>query len=84
MSSPVGQGMIISNVRGPVAATGSSVATKVGYSSCINVLGLVAVGDSSINAAMKRAQITKIHHVDNRILSVLFFFTKHTTIVYGE
>ena len=83
-SSPVGQGMIITNVYGPIAATGNVGDAKVGYSKCVNILGLVAVGDASINAAMKQGKISKIHHVDNKFLSVLFFFTKHTTIVYGE
>ena len=34
--------------------------------------------------SMKQGEISKIHHVDNKFLSVLFFFAKHTTIVYGE
>ena len=84
ISSPVGQGVIVTNVYGPIAISGNVGNAKVGYSKCVNILGLVAVGDASINAAMKQGEISKIHHVDNKFLSVLFFFAKHTTIVYGE
>ena len=82
--SPVGQGLIVTNVKGPLEATQNEGHSKVGYSSCTNVLGLVAAGDSSITAAMKQGGISRIHHVDYRIRSVFIFFSIHTTIVYGE
>ena len=45
---------------------------------------LFSTGDASIEAAMKNGKITKIHHVDYKTTTVLFLYTKQTTIVYGE
>ena len=41
-------------------------------------------GDNSIAAAMKAGDITKVHHVDYIIDSVLGIIGSKTTIVYGE
>lgn len=45
---------------------------------------LFSTGDASIEAAMKNGNITKVHHVDYKTTTVLFLYTKQTTIVYGE
>jgi hypothetical protein len=84
ISSPVGQGFIFTNVKEPVAAGVHRVGEKVGTSTCVSVLGMVAVGDASIQAAMEKAEITRIHHVDRQLTSVLFFFARQKTMVYGE
>jgi hypothetical protein len=44
----------------------------------------IATGDSSIRTAMKNGGITRIHHVDAKVLSFLGLYTKYTTVVYGE
>ena len=72
------------NVLTPVTATSNVVGTKVGKASATNVLGIVATGDASINAAAKDAGIKKISHVDQEEVSVLGLFSKVTTFVYGE
>ena len=41
-------------------------------------------GDASIEAAMKNGDITRVHHVDYEIKSILGLFTEYTTIVVGE
>ena len=43
-----------------------------------------ATGDSSISAAMANGGITKIHHVDCKVFSVLGLYARYTTVVYGE
>ena len=58
--------------------------SKVGEVKAINVLGIVAVGDASIQTAMKYGGISKIHHVDCRIFSILGIFSELTVMVYGE
>ena len=61
------------------------VTGKKGTASCINVLGLVAVGDASARAAAEDGNISRIEHADYEMLSVLVgIFSKYTTIVYGE
>lgn len=72
------------DVKAPVAVTSNSVSNKVGTSQAISYLGVVAVGDASIDAAAKRGGITKIHHVDEHATNVLGLFAKYEVIVYGE
>lgn len=83
VTSPV-NGIIYTGVEGPLTATEVDTYSKVGESSCVSVLGLIAVGDASIDAAMKKGGIKKIHHVDFKSMRVLGFFAKFTTIVYGQ
>ena len=84
VASPL-TGGIVTNVKGPVTATGSDqVPTKVGQATATSVLGWVASGDASIEAAAKAGGITKIHHVDYQSNSVLGIYAKYTVIVYGN
>ena len=62
----------------------SAQPSKVGESSASGILGVVGVGDASLEAAMKNGGITKIHHVDHKVLSILCLYVKYTTLVYGE
>ena len=38
--------------------------TSIGKSSCESYVWVVAVGDCSVETAMKNGNITKVHHVD--------------------
>lgn len=77
-------GAIYTDVQAPVTATSNENATKMGESSATSILGIVATGDASIQAAAANAGITKIHHVDYKAKSILCFWAKYTTTVYGE
>ena len=57
---------------------------KVGTAEAISILGMVGVGDAGIDAAMKNGGITKVHHVDNKVMSFLGIYAKWTVVVYGE
>lgn len=80
------RGAAYEGVTVPYAVTSNTIGdnAKVGRSSYISVLGLVAIGDGSINAAVKNAGIKKISHVDEKKTSYLGVYTKTETIVYGE
>lgn len=78
------RGALYTSVKAPVAVTSNSGAAKVGTSSATSILGIVATGDASIDAAAKSAGITKIHHVDAEGMSVLGLYAKYTIYVYGE
>lgn len=82
--SPVTNGFIVTAVQGPVGITQADTYSKTGTSSCNSILGLVSLGNASIEAAMKDGGITKIHHVDHKSFSLLGLYAKFTTIVYGE
>lgn len=79
-------GWAYTNVRGPIAATSKEDWSdkKVGSATAKSILGLIATGDASIQAAAKNGGITKIHHVDHETRSVLGVIAEFTTIVYGE
>lgn len=81
--SPV-SGYLITSVQGPITATSRVSYSKEGHSSCVSILGLFALGDASIDTAIRKAKITKIHHVDYASTSFLFLFSKYTVWVYGE
>ena len=81
--SPV-TGLLVTNVKGPLTATGKSgTALKSGSSEATSVLGLVASGDASIRAAALAGGITEIHYVDYHSASFLGIYAKFTTTVYG-
>ena len=77
-------GAVYTGYTEPAAVTSNELGTKVGQASAISVLGVVAAGDAGINEAAKKAGITKVSHVDKKIVSVLGLFTKVTYTVYGE
>lgn len=83
VKSPV-MGAWYTDVKAPLIATGENSATKVGSAEATSILGLVATGDASIDAAAKSAGITKIHHVDEHSTSILGIFATYKVMVYGE
>ena len=87
---PAPAGVGYTNIRAPaqhlaVPVDNTAVVRKVGKASVTAFLGLVSLGDSSVQAAMQDGGITKIHHVDYEIEIVLAgLVSKQTTIVYGD
>lgn len=58
--------------------------TKVGRSTCRNILGLVAFGDATVEEAARSVGITDIHHVDAESTRIFFFYSQYSTVVYGN
>lgn len=90
-TTAIPRGGIYSEMTLPALATGNKALTKttglkVGTSTCESIMGLVATGDASIDAACKKGNITKIYHVDWKVVSdiPLGIKTIYTTTVYGE
>ncbi len=67
-----------------MATSNSGVSTKTGEAQCISVLGLVAVGDCSIETAKKNGGITKVNTVDWDTKNILGIYGTYTVIVSGE
>jgi hypothetical protein len=59
-------------------------ATKTGEATATTILGLIATGDASVDAAMKNGGITKVHHIDIKAHNILGIIGKFTLVVYGE
>jgi hypothetical protein len=83
VQTPV-NGLLVTSLTAPITATDNQVSSKVGNASCTSILGIVAFGDCSINAAARNGNISKIHHVDHGATSVLGIYSSFETHVYGE
>ena len=57
---------------------------KTGQAKCLSILGIVATGDCSIDAAAKNGNISEIKSVDVKTFSILGLFSEETTIVTGN
>ena len=78
-------GGIYTGTKMPFTATSNSgVSTKTGEAQCISILGLVAVGDCSIETAKKNGGITKVNTVDWDIKNILGIYGTYNVIVSGE
>lgn len=80
-------GLLYTEIKGPVLATDNTTeleGMKVGTAECSNILGLIAMGDASIETAAKSAGITKIYHVDSEVKNILGIFATYKLVVYGK
>ena len=84
ITSQSGMGVLYTGVSEGQMVTSNELGSKVGTGSTIGVLGLVSVGDASIQTAAHSAGIKKISHVDAKKTSVLGLFAKYQILVYGE
>jgi TRL-like protein family len=71
------------NLKGPVSTGPAPTSPKVGRAEAWGIV-LFSTGDASISAAMQNGGITRVHHVDHETQNILGFWSKYTTIVYGE
>lgn len=83
LQTPV-SGLLFTQVKAPVAVGNSPTYSKVGRAEAASYLGLIAIGDASIQAAMKQGNITQIHHVDSEAWHLLGIVATYTVIVYGD
>ena len=81
--SPV-VGGIYTDVKDGLAVTGNAGSSKVGTAEVKGYVGLVALGDASIQTAAREAGITRIHHVDYQTKSYVGVYPIYTIIVYGD
>ena len=76
--------ILIDNTLPMQVGDNSVKSSKVGTAMSQSYLGIIAVGDSSIQTACKNGGITKISHVDWKVHNILGFVGEYTTTVYGE
>lgn len=78
-------GILYTEVTGPFDATGSEgEATLVGTAECTSILGLIATGDCSIQAAMEAGGITEVDYVDFESSNILGIYATFVTVVHGR
>lgn len=83
VKSPI-VGGIYTDIKDGMAVTGNAGSSKVGTAEAKGYLGIVAMGDASIQAAAREAGITRIHHVDYQAKSYVGVYTIYTIVVYGD
>jgi TRL-like protein family len=76
-------GTIYSGYKSP-GNLGTAQAGKSGEACISSILGVVATGDASIEAAKKAGGITQIAHVDHEQFSVLGVYATSCTVVHGQ
>jgi hypothetical protein len=65
-------------------ATTNNAASKKGEATCTSILGWIATGDCSIEAAAKDGKITRIATVDYKSTNMFGIMATMTTVVRGE
>lgn len=75
---------LLSFYKEGVSATEHDVADKTGKACTTNILGLIAIGDATIEAAKREGGIKKVASVDRDIMNVLGLFGQNCTIVTGS
>jgi len=76
-------GGLYTDLTAVVTVGPAATAAKKGEAKLTSILG-VALGDASLEMAMKNGGITKVHHVDTKVKNVLGIYGEYTIIVYGE
>lgn len=63
----------------------ANAAPKSGEATCTGFLWAFATGDCSVDTAMKRGKIEKVHHVDSKTKVILYgAYSEMTMVVHGE
>lgn len=81
--SPV-TGFIYTGVKGPVDSGVQADAAKEGKACASSILGWIATGDASIDAAKKAGGIKEVSSVDFQSTSILGLYAQFCTIVRGK
>jgi hypothetical protein len=68
----------------PVSCESDAKAMKTGTATCTSILGWVATGDASFEAAMRNGGITKVSHADWDAENILGIIGNYKLTVYGE
>lgn len=79
-------GAIFNNTRVPldVDFEKTEYGPKTGAASTNCILGLIAWGDASAEAAAKNGDITTIEYLDYEYMNVLYIYQRFTTIAHGK
>jgi hypothetical protein len=66
------------------SAVGPGSGNKSGEACVMSILGIVALGDGSIEAAKKEGGVTQVAAVDHTTFSILGFYSSTCTKVTGQ
>ena len=79
-------GMAFADVSAPIDidAEATPVSAKVGEAEAMSILGLVALGDCSIDAAAKAGGLTTVEYLDYHYFNIIGVYQTFTTRAYGK
>jgi hypothetical protein len=77
-------GGLYSDVTASENVSSNQAGNRVGQACASSILGLVATGDASVEAARRAGGITLITSVDSQSSNIFIFYTKYCTIVRGR
>jgi hypothetical protein len=77
-------GFFYTKVQGPITVGTGTVINKTGEACATNILGIMATGDASIDAAKKAGGISTVSSVDHTSTMVLMVYGKYCTVVKGN
>lgn len=76
---------LVASYSAPLSTEGGfKQGEKIGKSEAINVLGLVAVGDCSLNTAIKDGHLKSVYYVDYEYFNVLGIYQRVTINAVGD
>jgi hypothetical protein len=83
-STPIHGTLYTGNLKSPVMMGDNTAGhSKTGEAMATSIIG-VTMGDCSIATAMQNGGITKVHHVDSEVLTILSVYVTYKTVVYGD
>lgn len=82
--APYQPGGLYTSYDSPRQATQNAVGAKTGKACQTNILGMIATGDASIQAAANKGGVSKIATVDTHFQHILGIFSKTCTRVSGK
>lgn len=77
------RGILFTNQTAPLVTMGTK-GSKEGRVSSHNILFLVGWGDSGLDAAMEKGDITRVTNADYQVINYFLFYQRYTTIARGE
>ncbi|MEZ4260394.1 MAG: TRL-like family protein [Polyangiaceae bacterium] len=66
------------------SGTGGKTGDKAGESCATGILGVVAFGDASLDAAKKAGGVTEVHSVEGHFTNILGIYMQGCTEVHGK
>jgi hypothetical protein len=79
-------GLIYSDISAPLDTNMVSTPTssREGSATSSSILGLIAMGDCSVNSAARAGGLTRVDYADYSYTNILFIYQTFTVTVYGE
>jgi hypothetical protein len=79
-------GMLYSDIDAPLTTeySAQNVTMKEGMASSMSILGLIAWGDCSVEAAAKAGSLGQVNYADYHYFNVLGVYQKFTVKAYGQ